>query len=565
MKLVRMILQGGSESVHMTIHKMKETTFKEATLAEWEQVAIKSLKGKTLESLSTKTLEEIILKPLYSLADLVDIPTNQTKIVRQAKKSSEWLVAQTVTGISSEEILADMKDSLAKGNDVINYKLDPKHNWSSSDLKELKAIIGRQTVLLDVSSDPSFLHNFTDIKGMIKGAGAVHLPNARTYFLDGSRMHKMGGDAVSELSNVLVQADAKAATIDLEELSKKAFVEFSIDTNFFMEIAKLRAFRILWKAFGEAHGNSNIAAVPVHAETSLRSFSVLDSNVNILRAGNSSLAAVLGGADSVTTYPHDYLTGANPTSKRIARNMQLVLKEETHINQILDASGGSYYIETLTKELVEKSWSFFLELMNESTLEDREFKLNERATHKWEQQIAALSTRKKSLIGTNVYANPDDHVQNEIIPTDYKRLAAPFEQLRKAFQEKPLKTAIIPYGTLKEYKVRMDFVSGYLIALGVSLKVAPENLKPFDLRKWIDEQGIDYVVFVGNDEQTAGLVPALLNEQLPVPMDVAGKFEEYEDWLDAGLSGRIYSGQSLLEKGNELLALAKKEDSHDNT
>ncbi|MFF2754397.1 methylmalonyl-CoA mutase family protein [Psychrobacillus sp. NPDC058041] len=564
MKIVRMILQGGSESVHMTIQKMKETTFKEATLAEWEQVAIKSLKGKTFESLLTKTLEEIILKPLYSIADLEDIPTNQTNIVRQTKQSSRWLVAQTVIGNTVEEILADMKDSLAKGNDVINYKLDLKHKWSSSDLEELKTILEGHTVLLDVSSDPSFLHNFTDMQGMIKGVGAHQFTTARTFFLDGSRIHKFGGDAVSELASVLVQADAFVDASDLDQLSKKGFVQFSVDTNFFMEIAKIRAFRILWKAFGEAHGNSEIAAIPVHAETSLRSFSTLDSNVNILRAGNSALAAVLGGADSVTTYPHDYLTGANPTSKRIARNMQLVLKEETHINQVLDAPGGSYYIETLTKELVEKSWTYFLELMNESTLEERELKLNERATLKWEQQLASLATRKKSLIGTNVYANPEDNLENTIVQTDYKRLAEPFEQMRKALKDNPLNTAIIPFGILKEYKARMDFVSGYLIALGVSPIVAPENLKPFDLQKWIDEQAIDYVVFVGNDEQTAGLVPALLNEQLSVPMDVAGKFEEYEDWLDAGLSGRIFAGQSLLEKGNALLALAKKEDSHDN-
>lgn len=548
----------------MTIQKMKETTFKEATLAEWEQVAIKSLKGKTIESLSTKTLEEIILKPLYSIADIEEIPATQTKIIRQAKQSSKWLVAQTATGRSSVEIIEDMKDSLAKGNDVINYKLDLKHNWSASNLMELKALMEEQTVLLDVSCDPSFLHNFTNMKGLIKGAGVELFPDARSIFLDGSSIHKMGGDAVSELASVLVQADALVATTDIDHLSDKSFVQFSIDTNFFMEIAKIRAFRILWKAFGEAHGNSEIAAIPVHAETSLRSFSALDSNVNILRAGNSALAAVLGGADSVTTYPHDYLTRDNATSKRIARNMQLVLKEETHINQVLDASGGSYYIETLTKELVEKSWAYFLELMNESTLEERELKLNERATHKWEQQIAALSTRKKSLIGTNVYANPEDDLEHTIMQTDYKRLAEPFEQLRKALKECPLKTAIIPYGLLKEYKARMDFVSGYLIALGVSPIVAPENLKPFDLQKWIDEQGIDYVVFVGNDEQTAGLVPALLNEQLSVPMDVAGKFEEYEDWIDAGLSGRIFAGQSLLEKGYALLALAKREDSHDN-
>ncbi|WP_313892213.1 methylmalonyl-CoA mutase family protein [Psychrobacillus sp.] len=548
----------------MTIQKMKQTTFNEATLVEWEQVAIKSLKGKTLESLSTKTLEDILLKPLYSLEDLQNISPEQTSAIREAKQTSKWLVAQPIAGNSGKEVLMNIKETLLKGNDIIHYTVDKKHSWASSELEELRALMADHTVLLDVCKDPTFLHNFEDVKGLIKGTDATGFSNARTYFLDGSQIHQAGGDAVSELTSVLIQADTLATKFGIHQLAEKAFVQFSVDTNFFMEIAKIRAFRVLWNAFGEAYGNMDIPAIPVHTETSLRSYSTLDANVNILRAGNSTLSAVLGGADSVTTYPHDVLTGSTPTSERIARNMQLVLKEETNINRILDAAGGSYYVETLTKELVEKSWSYFLELMKESTLENREAKLQERAARKWAHQLELLATRKKSLIGTNIYANPEDSLDNEIAHTAYKRLAEPFEQLRKGFQESPLNTGIIAYGVLKDYKARMDFVSGYIVSLGISPIVAPENLKPVDLEKWIAENKINYVVFVGNDEQTAGLVPALLNENLSVPMDVAGKFEEYEDWLDAGLSGRIFAGQSLLEKGTELLKYTKKENSHEN-
>ncbi|QFF99342.1 hypothetical protein PB01_11180 [Psychrobacillus glaciei] len=548
----------------MTIHKMKETTFKEATLAEWEQVAIKSLKGKTLESLSTKTLEDIILKPLYSLADFADIPVNQIEIIRQATTNANWLVSQISIGNSSEEVLAEIKESLEKGNDVIHYTLQNSHAWEASQLEELQSLTKIYPVYLDITANQAFLHNFTDLKGCVIGASTNDISNTRTFFLDGTSIHNAGGDAVSELVSVLVQADVIATEKTIDQVEGKAFVQFSVDSNFFMEIAKIRAFRVLWQAFGEAYGKTEISAIPVHAETSLRSFSALDPNVNILRAANSALAAVLGGADSVTTHPHDLLTGVNQTSKRIARNMQLVLKEETHIGRVLDAAGGSYYLETLTKELVEKAWTLFLELMKEDTSAVREAKLHERAAIKWEQQLEALSKRKKSLIGTNNYANPEDELDSEIISTDYKRLAEPFELLRKAFKANSLNAAIIPYGVLKEYKPRMDFVSGYLVSLGISPVVAQENLKPFDLQKWIDEQHINYVVFVGNDEQTAGLVPALLNEKLSVPMDVAGKFDEYEDWLDAGLSGRIFAGQSLLDKGKELLALAQGGNSHDN-
>ena len=548
----------------MTIQNMKQTKFKEATLSEWEQVAIKSLKGKSLESLSTQTLEEIILKPLYSLADMEVISSTQTSAIRSAKESAEWLIAQKATGNSSEDILMDIKDSLAKGNNIIQYKLESHHQWEKAQLEELTSLFEHHPVLLDISVDPTFIHNFKTIKGAVKGAVNTEVPGtARTIYLDGTAIHQAGGDAISELVSVLLQADHYAQKNSIQKITEKAFVQFSVDTNFFMEIAKIRAFRVLWKAFGEAYEQENIGAIPVHAETSLRSFSALDATVNILRAANSTLASVLGGADSVTSYPHDILTRVNPTSKRIARNMQLVLKEETHIQRVIDASGGSYYIETLTKQLVEKAWALFIKLMKEDSFESATAKLNERATIKWEEQLATLTTRKKSLIGTNVYANPDDSLIFKVNETGYKRLAEPFEQLRQAFLNNPLKTAIFPYGLLKDYKARMDFVNGYLTSIGLKTIIAPENLKPFDLQKWIDENAIDYGVFVGNDEQSAGLVPALLNENITIPLDVAGKFEEYDDWLEAGLNGRIFAGQSLFEKGFELLALTKKEDSND--
>lgn len=548
----------------MTFDKMRQTTFKKIALDQWEQVALKSLKGKTLESLSTKTLEDIILKPLYTIEDMAYIPASQNAIVRQSKKSSKWLIAQLTEGSTSEIVLKEITESLSRGNDVVHFKVEKEHTWHADQIEELASLLSEHTAILDVTNNPAFLSHFTNLKGLVKGAEDVDLANARTYFLNGSSIHQAGGDAISELASVLVQADAFAKKTSVVNLAKKAFVQFSIESNFFMEIAKIRAFRILWQAFGQAYGNTDIPAIPVHTETSLRSYSVLDATVNILRAGNSALAAVLGGADSLTTYPHDYLTGATQTSKRIARNMQLVLKEETHTQRVIDAAGGSYYVDNLTNELVEKTWTYFLTLMKEATKEDRQKILLEKATVKWEEQLATLSIRKKSLIGTNTYANPDDILSVSIKETEYKRLAEPFEQLRKSFEDIPLNTAIVPYGILKEYKARMDFVNGYLIALGISPIVAPENLKPFDLQKWINEQNIDYIVFVGNDEQTAGLVPALLNEKLSVPMDVAGKFEEYEDWLDAGLSGCIFAGQSLLEKGQQLLSLAKKEDLNDN-
>src|SRR5699024_927796 len=143
------------------------------------------------------------------------------------------------------------------------------------------------------------------------------------------------------------------------QFENKFFARFAIDTQFFMEIAKLRAFRILWQTFAEAYGHDKASRVPVISETSLRSFSKLDPYVNLLRAGNEAFAAVLGGTDVLTVHPHDVLTGVTSSSLRLARNVQLVIKEETLVNKVVDPAGGSYFLETIKKQLVEKAWDFF--------------------------------------------------------------------------------------------------------------------------------------------------------------------------------------------------------------
>ena len=110
------------------------------------------------------------------------------------------------------------------------------------------------------------------------------------------------------------------------------------------------------------YGVAEAPYVPIIATTSLRSYSKLDPYVNVLRAGNETFAAVLGGADVITVHPHNIVTGPTSSSIRMARNIQLVIKEETHADKVIDPAGGSYFIETLTSELVEKAWTLFLEI-----------------------------------------------------------------------------------------------------------------------------------------------------------------------------------------------------------
>ena len=134
----------------------------------------------------------------------------------------------------------------------------------------------------------------------------------------------------------------------------------------------------------------------------MRSYSKLDPYVNLLRAGNETFSAILGGADIIQAHPHNILTGPDASSIRYSRNMQLVLREETHVEKVLDPAGGSYFIEKLTEQLVDEAWKLFLEIESNGGIE--QFSKTGRLVEKSFQLQNETATGKRSLIGTNVYA-----------------------------------------------------------------------------------------------------------------------------------------------------------------
>ena len=329
-----------------------------------------------------------------------------------------------------------------------------------------------------------------------------------------------------------------------------------------MEMAKLRAFRVLWKAFSSAY-KQQVDTIPVFANTSLRSYSKLDSTVNLLRAGNAAFSAVLGGADIISVVPHDELTGSSPTSERIARNVQLVIREETMVNKMIDPSAGSYYVESLTAELVHQSWDLFLKTVEMNHLEQEDY-LMSLARDVQSSRIQSIAMRNASLIGTNVYANPTDAVPTSHLDDENERLAVPFEQLRKYFGEQPLRTAVVMFGVLKDVKPRADFVQGFLQAGGLNPVMSPEFADAQAAWHWVKSNQMEYVVFAAKDEITNEILPQFLKvaDQNTI-IDVAGRHAVENQWREQGLNGSIFAGQDVIAKMQQLIDV-KKNGGHEN-
>jgi len=558
-------------------NNMNEIEFPAVSYDEWKETAIKSLKGKPFESLITKTIEGITLQPLYTQEMLIeklgDELEKQVSTIRSLKASDSVQAAQTIYGDNEEQFFDRLKDSVERGNGIIT--IDSRVlEWNDENLNELAKYLVETPFKLLVESD-RILDVFSKIpeadrekvKGYVIAKDAVELegyPNVRTFAADTVPYHYEGAHVVQELALSLAHAAKYAEKSEsFESFVNKFFVHFAIDTHFFQEIAKLRAFKVLWKAFAKAY-NAEAVPVPVLAETSLRSFSKYDIYVNLLRAGNEAFAALIGGADAITVYPYDVLTKPTDQSIRIARNVVLVLKEESFVDDVLDPAGGSYFIETLTREYVEKAWELFLQIQEAGGIDEFEKsgKLQSALEEVYKTRIQQVETRKHSLIGTNIYANPADELQTETNPlyADIKRLAVPFETLREQYAKANPKIGILTFGKLKDFKPRADFVEGFFATAGVVPVESGEIESIEEAKNWLQQTDADYVVIAATNDQTKEIVPALLEgKKESVILDVAGKFpEEEQEWLSKGLNGFIYLGQNIVEKLTALLESLKE-------
>ena len=328
----------------MTIHTMKTTTFEDVNYSEWKEVAVQSLKGKPFEKLITKTPEGIDLQPLY-VKEEADY-TAMISTIRAAKKQPGWVVAQHQYAEDGQSFVLALSNSLERGNEAIVYDGTKQLKWDDKSLERLADFLHLHPIFMtNTKHDDPVLKIFDLVtpenRSKVRGAVSLRggcLPegykNIRTNIADTRSAHLNGADAVTELALALAKGAETATTYkNFHEFSEQFFVRFAIDTHFFMEIAKIRAFRVLWKALGTSFGETKVGHIPILTETSLRTFSKLDPYVNLLRAGNEAFSAVLGGADVITVHPHNILTGVTPASIRYAQNVQLVIKNETLVDK----------------------------------------------------------------------------------------------------------------------------------------------------------------------------------------------------------------------------------------
>ena len=200
------------------------------------------------------------------------------------------------------------------------------------------------------------------------------------------------------------------AGIDADTAARKLRFSFSVTSNYFMEIAKFRAARMLWANIVKEYNPAKNCAckMMIHARTADWNQTVYDPYVNMLRGTTEAMSATIAGVHSLEVTPFD-AAFEDPTefSKRIARNVELLLKNESHFDQVVDPAGGSYYIENLTQSIAAEAWKLFLELEEKGgyTAAYKAGFIKERIAASAAAKDKAIATRRQTLLGANQYPN----------------------------------------------------------------------------------------------------------------------------------------------------------------
>lgn len=596
--------------------------FPAVTTQEWMDKIMVDLKGADYEKkLVWKTNEGFKVKPFYRREDLEGLKTTeglpgQYPYIRGNKKDDNtWFVRQDIRVDNPAEANAKALDLLNKGIDSLGFHIKAKDlnaDYIRTLLKDICCecvelnfkTCQRHTVELakllteyfkEKGYDPEKLQGSLDfdpisrmmkkgknVSGLIANAKELvevmaPYPKFRCIAVNSLALNNAGAYIYQELGYALAWGNEylsrlTEAGVSADLVAKKIKFNFGISSNYFMEIAKFRAARMLWADIvNEYHPACQCACqMAVHAETSSFNLTLFDAHVNLLRTQTEAMSAAIAGVDSITVTPFDkaYET-PNDFSERIARNQQLLLKEESHLNRIVDPAAGSYYIENLTVSIAKQAWDLFLQTeeaggMVKAVLDSsvqNAVNSSNRARHE------AVSKRKEILLGTNQYPNfnetagekaPLEHAcccghgdeAGEFATLNTDRAASEFEALRLETEHsgKRPKAFMLTIGNLAMRQARAQFSCNFLACAGYEVI---DNLGFPTVEEGIEaamKANADIVVLCSSDDEYAEYaIPAFKALNGRAMFIVAGAPACMDELKAAGIENFIHVRCNVLE------------------
>ena len=565
--------------------ELKEKLFSEfapVSTEEWMAKITADLKGAPFEKkLVWKTGEGFNVNPFYRAEDIEGLKTTESlpgefPYVRGTKKDNDWKVRQNIEvccfkganekaldlltkGVTSlgfiikgdevnEENIATLLEGICPASVELNF------NTCNCKAEKLIGILADYFKGKGVDAEKCYGSVNYDafkkplVKGKensewVEGAAAVlkagqALPNYRVLAVNAFLFNNAGAYISQELGYALawgneLMAKLTEAGFTADEVAKKIKFNFGISSNYFMEIAKLRAARWLWAEIVAAYKPACECACKMvaHAQTSEWNMTVYDAHVNLLRSQTEAMSAALAGVDSITVRPFDKIYQTpDDFSERIARNQQLLLKEECHLDKVVDPSAGSYYVEVLTNSLADVAWKLFLEVEEKGgfSVAVNAGEIQNAVNASNVARKKAVATRREILLGSNQYPNFTEvaadkiqekgscccgggHCGEATIPAlDFSRGASEFEALRMTTEKsgKTPKVFMLTIGNLAMRLARSQFSANFFACAGYKII---DNLGFDTVEAGVEaavKAGAEIVVLCSSDDEYAEFAPA---------------------------------------------------------
>lgn len=403
---------------------------------QWKQKIQFDLKGANYNDvLIWKTNEDIAVKPFYHLDEF----SNQHEPLNT--KATQWQICETIYVFDVEKSNLHAIEALLKGSESIKFII-PKDSISIKNL--LKNIDSTTPVYFELEFlSTTFIKNVlhispslkinTDIIGNLAKTGNWYsnlntdfkefqsvVLQTNTFTIDMSLYQNAGANMVQQLAYGLSHANEYLNYLDdkLSNEEKKTFIiifNVTVGTNYFFEIAKLKALRILWFTIASEYGfntNCKIIATPTK-----RNKTLYDYNTNILRTTTECMSAILGGANTICNLAYNAIYHKNNAfGERMARNQLLILKQESNFDKVNNPTDGAYYIENLTQQLSQKALTLFKDIENTggflNQLKTGTIQRKIKESHKKEQ--SQFDTGEIFLIGSNIHPNSNDKMKDKL-------------------------------------------------------------------------------------------------------------------------------------------------------
>ncbi len=499
--------------------------FPPVSTEEWMAKINADLKGADFsKKLVWRTNEGFNVMPFYRKEDIEGLYTigslpGEFPFVRGTRDNNDWLIRQQILGETPQEINDHARHSIDRGVESIGIKLCK--DFKASDLETILKDIDICKIEVNISCCPGKAAEVAEaLVAYVKAHGAAECFRGAVEFNPFKRLLRHGLPFPKSISEEAVKVYNTVKEI-------KGIKCFMVD-SFMLNNAEIV------KAYNPE--SDECCKINVHAVTSQFNQTIYDAHVNLLRSMTETMSAALAGVDSIETLPFDMqYKQPDEFSERIARNQQLLLRSESHLDKVVDPAGGSYYIETLTASIAEQAWKLFLETQEAGGFEalltkgEIQGKVNESGI----KRHTDVARRKEILLGTNQYPNFNEKALDKIEkcgcscgcgeekPADgavaalnFDRAASQFEQLRLDTERsaKRPKVFMLTIGNLAMRLARAQFSANFFGCAGYEII---DNIGFNTVKDGVDaamEKGADIVVLCSSDDEYAQFAPEAYKE-----------------------------------------------------